>query len=144
MRPLRLEMRAFGPFAEPQAIDFGVLGGQTLFLIHGRTGAGKSSILDAVAFALYGETSAGERDPRDVRSHHAGPDDPTEVVLELEAGRGRYRVRRRPEQELSKSRGEGTTVRPSEAECQANPRARSATMRVAERNPSGTGAPWSS
>ncbi len=116
MRPLKLEMRAFGPFAEAQEIDFGVLGGQTLFLIHGRTGAGKSSILDAIAFALYGETSSGERDPRDVRSHHAGPDDPTEVALELEAGRGRFRVRRRPEQELSKNRGAGTTVRPPEAE----------------------------
>lgn len=116
MRPIKLGMRAFGPFAEAQEIDFGVLGGQTLFLIHGRTGAGKSSILDAIAFALYGETSAGERDPRDVRSHHAGLDDPTEVVLELEAGHGRYRVRRRPEQELTRSRGEGTTVRPSEAE----------------------------
>ena len=116
MRPRRLAMRAFGPFADPVEIDFTAFGASRLLLIHGPTGAGKSSILDAVAFALYGESSGGERAARDVRSHFAGPDEPTEVELELAVGDDRYRVRRQPEQELAKQRGEGTTVRKSEAE----------------------------
>ena len=65
MRPLKLEMRAFGPFRSVETIDFGELGTNRLFLIHGETGAGKTSILDAIVFALYGHTSGGSvRAPR--------------------------------------------------------------------------------
>lgn len=116
MRPRKLAMCAFGPFADRVEIDFAAFGASNLLLIHGPTGAGKSSILDAIAFALYGESSGGERAPRDIRSHFAGPDETTEVELELDADPDRYRVRRRPEQELAKQRGDGTTIKKSGAE----------------------------
>jgi exonuclease SbcC len=57
MKPLRLEVHAFGPYAGRQVLDFGELAGRSFFLIHGQTGAGKTSILDAICFALYGQSS---------------------------------------------------------------------------------------
>ncbi|MEW6744744.1 MAG: SMC family ATPase [Planctomycetota bacterium] len=109
MRPIRLEIRAFGPFGGVQELDFRALGERSFFLIHGATGAGKTSILDAMCFALYGETSGGERDARQMRSDHADPAMPTEVTFDFALGAERYRVRRRPAQERAKQRGEGMT-----------------------------------
>src|SRR4051812_2613515 len=110
MRPLRLEMTGFGAYAGRQVIDFEALGGSALFLIHGPTGAGKTTILDAISFALYGETSGGERDGRQMRSQHAAPETSTEVVLDFAIGPAAYRVRRNPDYERPAKRGGKTTA----------------------------------
>lgn len=98
MRPERLTLRAFGPFAEEQTIDFTALAGRTMFVISGNTGAGKTTIFDALTFALYGETSGGEREMTDLRSHFARADVKTEVELEFLLKGERYRVIRQPSQ----------------------------------------------
>lgn len=115
MKPLRLVMQAFGPYAARQEIDFRQLGGRSLFLIHGQTGAGKTSILDAICFALYGESSGSFREPRTLRSDHAPPDVSTEVGFDFSVGAERYRIKRTPEQERPKKKGEGVTRVPPEA-----------------------------
>ncbi|HSD97954.1 MAG TPA: SMC family ATPase [Sulfuricaulis sp.] len=115
MKPLRLVMQAFGPYAARQEIDFRQLGGRSLFLIHGQTGAGKTSILDAICFALYGESSGAAREPRTLRSDHAPPDMPTEVSFDFSVGSERYRIKRVPEQERPKKKGAGVTREPPEA-----------------------------
>ncbi len=99
MKPRVLTLQAFGPFAGREEIDFTRLPSEALFLIHGPTGAGKSTLLDDICFALYGETSGRERLPREMRSHHAAENVPTEVALEFELGARRFRVKRSPEQE---------------------------------------------
>ncbi|HYA37075.1 MAG TPA: SMC family ATPase, partial [Candidatus Methylomirabilis sp.] len=115
MKPTRLVMRAFGPYAAEQVIDFRRLGDRSLFLIHGPTGAGKTSLLDAICFALYGESSGATREPRTLRSDHAIPDLPTEVTFDFSVGAERYRITRLPEQERPKKKGAGTTREPPEA-----------------------------
>ncbi|MDX9718818.1 MAG: AAA family ATPase, partial [Thauera sp.] len=79
MKPLRLIMQAFGPFAGREEVDFARLPEGALFLISGPTGAGKTSILDGLSYALYGDTSGGERSAREMRSHHADAAVETEV-----------------------------------------------------------------
>ena len=115
MRPLRLVMRAFGPYAGEQVLDFSALSRSACFLIHGPTGAGKTSILDAICFALYGEASGGERDPKRLRSDHAEPTMATEVVFDFSLGADAYRVSRGPEQERPKARGTGMTTQQPKA-----------------------------
>ena len=115
MRPLALRFRAFGPYADEQELDFQLLEPHRVFLICGPTGAGKTSILDAMCFALYGETSGGERDPKRVRSDHAAPGERTEVHFSFAVGEERFAVWRTPEQERPKKRGKGTTTSPGEA-----------------------------
>ncbi len=115
MRPLRLIIRAFGPYAGEQMLDFRQLGDRSLFLIHGPTGSGKTTILDAICFALYGDTSGAERDGKQMRSDNADPSLLTEVTFEFSRGSEAYRVTRRPEQERSKKRGGGTTVERAQA-----------------------------
>lgn len=87
MKPLKLSIQAFGPFAGKEEIDFSKLGNNPLFLINGPTGAGKSSILDAICFALYGHTTGAERDPQQMRCDHASPDTNCEVSLEFMLGK---------------------------------------------------------
>lgn len=116
MRPIHLKLQAFGPFADSENIDFTRLGLNPLFLINGPTGAGKSSILDAICFALYGQTTGAERDPAQMRCDHADPSVLTEVVLNFKLGETGYRIRRIPTQERPKSRGEGTTTQQAEAQ----------------------------
>lgn len=116
MKPLSLSLQAFGPFAGSELIDFSQLGSNPLFLINGPTGAGKSSILDAICFALYGQTTGAEREPAQMRCDHADPNVLTEVVLDFKLGETGYRVRRIPTQERPKSRGEGTTTQQTEAQ----------------------------
>ncbi|MBR0567674.1 SMC family ATPase [Azoarcus sp. L1K30] len=99
MKPLKLVLQAFGPFAGREEIDFTLLPAGALFLISGPTGAGKTSILDGITCALYGDTSGGERSAREMRSHHADPAVLTEVEFEFALGSERYRVQRTPEQE---------------------------------------------
>ncbi|WP_164726500.1 AAA family ATPase [Veillonella sp. VA139] len=110
MRPLRLEMTAFGPYSKEVILDFAILANQSMFLITGPTGAGKTSILDAIVYALYGQTSGGLRDGSDMRSDYADATTPTSVVFEFQVGDHRYRMERTPKQELQKKRGTGTRV----------------------------------
>ena len=108
MRFHRLSMTAFGPYAGTEVVDFDELNEAGIFLLTGPTGAGKSSILDAICFALYGVVP-GERGVRTLRSHHAGAGVAPEVVLELTLGAQRFRVRRSPEWTRPKKRGTGET-----------------------------------
>ena len=86
MKPLKLVLQAFGPFAKTESIDFTALGQNPLFLINGPTGAGKSSILDAICFALFGQTTGAERDATQMRCDHADDSLITEVILDFSLG----------------------------------------------------------
>ncbi len=109
MRPLSLSMQAFGPFANKECIDFSVIDGRSLFLIHGNTGSGKTTILDAITFALYGVVSGNNRQAINMRSDFADNTVPTEVTFTFSLGTSIYKVYRFPTQELGKLRGEGIT-----------------------------------
>ncbi|MBY8883248.1 SMC family ATPase [Streptomyces sp. PTM05] len=109
MRLHRMTMTAFGPYPGSCAIDFDELSAAGLFLLHGATGAGKTSVLDAVCYALYAGVP-GARQGLRPRSDHADPDVLTEVVLEFSAGGRRLELTRRPEQHRPKKRGAGTTL----------------------------------
>ncbi|MGP9643629.1 MULTISPECIES: AAA family ATPase [unclassified Halomonas] len=116
MTPLVLTMQAFGPFAAEETINFSQLGRSPLFLINGPTGAGKSSILDAICFALYGQTTGEERSGTQMRCDQAADTLLTEVTLDFYLRGENYRVRRVPQQERPKARGEGTTTQNAEAQ----------------------------
>ncbi|MBW3668287.1 MAG: AAA family ATPase [Actinobacteria bacterium] len=115
MRPRKLEATAFGPFAERVEVDFDRLAGAGLFLIHGETGAGKTSLLDAMCFALYG-TVPGVRTADDLRSDHAGGGAAeTSVAFEFSVHDGDWRIVRTPQHERAKKRGAGTTTQKPKA-----------------------------
>ncbi|WP_327149795.1 AAA family ATPase [Nocardia sp. NBC_01329] len=114
MRLHRLEMTAFGPFAATASVDFDELGADGLFLLHGRTGAGKTTVLDAIAYALYGRVPGARGDKR-LHSDHAPADIRPEVMLEATLGGRRLRLTRRPEFERPKLRGSGTRVENAKA-----------------------------
>jgi len=109
MRPHRLEITAFGPFADTAIVDFDELAAAGLVLLHGDTGAGKTSVLDALGYALYGEVP-GVRGVKRLRSDHAHADVETRVRLEFTAGGRRLRITRSPRQEVAKLRGTGLRV----------------------------------
>jgi exonuclease SbcC len=110
MRLYRLRMTAIGPFADPIELDLTRLGTSGLFLIEGRTGAGKSTILDAISFALYGKLArGGSAGAERLKSHHCELGVEPVVELVFETQRGRYRVRRTPTHERPKKNGAGTT-----------------------------------
>jgi len=111
MRPLRLHLEAFGPYAERLELDFTVLDRSDFFLIHGPTGSGKTTLLDALAFALYGETSGAGREAAQMRSQQCEPSRETWVRFDFRLGSRNYRVERKPEQEVAKKRGSGNTQR---------------------------------
>ena len=115
MKPHHLTIQAFGPFSATQHIDFNQLGANPLFLINGPTGAGKSSILDAISFALYGQTTGAERTPSQMRCDHANANLLTKVSLEFSIGDKKYKIMRIPAQERVKKNGEGTTLQQAEA-----------------------------
>lgn len=115
MKPIKLTMSAFGPYAGSQVLDFSNLGERNFFLIHGPTGSGKTTILDAICYALYGDTSGAQRDGKQMRSDHAEPLTITEVTYDFSIGRNIYRIKRCPEQERPKKRGEGTTIMRADA-----------------------------
>lgn len=115
MKPLKLIMTAFGAYAEEQIVDFSLLGDKTFFLIHGPTGAGKTTILDAISFALYGTASGDLRESKNLRSDYAPPSAKTQVDFIFRSGSKKYEVVRSPEQEVAKLRGEGTRKIPPAA-----------------------------
>ena len=113
MKLHRLELAGFGPFRDRQTVDFDAFDSDGLFLITGRTGAGKSSILDGVCYSLYGTAPRYDGGDRGLRSDHADADQPTEVQLEFSAAGKRWRVTRTPEYDRPKARGEGMTTQKS-------------------------------
>lgn len=111
MRLHRLAITAFGPFGGRQDVDFDALSAGGLFLLHGPTGAGKTSVLDAVCFALYGAVPGARQSPAaSLRSDHARAGTPTEVSLELTVGGRRLEITRRPAQPRPKKKGTGFTT----------------------------------
>ncbi|NUS51432.1 MAG: SMC family ATPase, partial [Nocardioidaceae bacterium] len=114
MRLHRLTVQAFGPFAGTESVDFDELNDAGLFLLTGATGAGKSSLLDAVCFALYG-TVPGARGTKALKSQHAAPSMQPEVLLDFSVRGRRFVVRRSPEWSRPKRRGEGETTEKASA-----------------------------
>lgn len=112
MRLHRLDLTAFGPFGGAQSVDFDALSAAGLFLLHGPTGAGKTSVLDAVCYALYGSVPGARQSGQGatLRSDHARPGTRTEVRLELTVAGRRLEITRQPPWERPKLRGTGTTV----------------------------------
>ncbi len=115
MRPLKLTISAFGPYASEQVIDMARLGTGGVYLITGDTGAGKTTIFDAITFALYGDPSGTVRDPSMLRSKYADPQTPTFVELVFEYGGNEYTVRRNPKYDRPKLRGSGFTTQDADA-----------------------------
>lgn len=115
MRPTKLTMSAFGPYAGKTVIDMDKLGEKGLYLITGDTGAGKTTIFDAIAYALYGQASGAMRDPSMLRSKYADPGTDTFVELEFQYGQQAYKVKRTPEYRRPARRGSGTAVQKAEA-----------------------------
>ncbi|MFB8189536.1 AAA family ATPase [Microbacterium sp. NPDC055988] len=113
MRLHRLEVEGFGPFRSRQVVDFDAFADDGIFLIAGRTGAGKSSILDAVCFGLYGGVPRYDGGEKRLRSDHCEPDDPSEVMVEFSTPAGRFRVTRSPEYLRPAKRGGGMTKQAS-------------------------------
>lgn len=116
MRPMNLTMSAFGPYAGQTTVDFSALGTTGLYLITGDTGAGKTTIFDAITYALYGEASGESRESSMLRSKYAAAETPTFVELTFTNGGRTYTVRRNPEYTRPKTRGTGTTVQKADAE----------------------------
>ncbi|MDU1453965.1 MAG: AAA family ATPase [Paeniclostridium sordellii] len=115
MRPIKLTISAFGPYAQKQVIDFEELNGRNIFVISGKTGAGKTTIFDAISYALYGEASGESRETDSLRSHFADDGVETFVELEFELKGERYIVNRVPKQKKKKARGEGYTEKSADA-----------------------------
>ena len=109
MRLHRLEAVAFGPFAEQVEVDFDALSDAGLFLLTGATGAGKTSVLDAVCFALYGAVPGDRQGAKRLRSDHAAPTVAPSVTLEFSVAGRRFRIVRSPAWERPRKRGTGTT-----------------------------------
>ena len=116
MRPLKLTMSAFGPYAGTEVIDFDRLGTSGLYLITGDTGAGKTTIFDAIIYALYGEASGPNREPSMMRSKYAPADAEPGVELVFLYNGKEYTVRRKMEHQRRRQRGDGFTTAPAEAE----------------------------
>ncbi|MEU6368834.1 SMC family ATPase [Streptomyces sp. NPDC046931] len=112
MRLHRLDITAFGPFGTTQSVDFDALSAAGLFLLHGPTGAGKTSVLDAVCYALYGAVPGARQSGQGLtlRSDHAAPGTRTEIRLDLTVAGRRLEITRQPPWERPKKRGTGTTT----------------------------------
>lgn len=113
MRLHTLTLTGFGSFGGTEHVDFDHLAESGLFLLHGPTGAGKTTILDAVSFALFGVVPGARREGEGLRSHHAQAGVLTEVSLQVTFGAHRYRIHRQPRQQVPKQRGKGLTEKPA-------------------------------
>ena len=113
MRPVTLEMSAFGPYAGKEIINFDRLGTEGLYLITGDTGAGKTTVFDAIRFALYGVASGENREKSMLRSQYALPETKTYVELVFSCNGKNYTITRNPAYERPKKHGEGTTSEPA-------------------------------
>jgi exonuclease SbcC len=109
MRPIKLTMSAFGCYAGICTLEFDKLGSEGLYLIAGDTGAGKTTIFDAITFALYGEASGDNREANMLRSKYAALNTDTYVEYTFAYHDKSYTIRRNPDYERAKNRGEGTT-----------------------------------
>ncbi|NRD79247.1 SMC family ATPase [Bacillus sp. BRMEA1] len=116
MRPLKLTMQAFGPYAETEMIDFTTLGNRTMFVISGKTGSGKTTIFDAISYAIYGKASGEDRTGPELRSQFARDDLMTEVSLDFSLRNKVYSITRSPQQLKKKDKGEGYTQIGAKAE----------------------------
>ncbi|MBC2122427.1 AAA family ATPase [Listeria marthii] len=116
MRPIKLTMQAFGAYAKKEVIDFEKLGTEQIFVISGKTGAGKSTIFDAISFAIFGKANTFDRESFSMRSHFATDKEVTEVTLVFRLKDKIYQISRIPQQEIAKQRGNGTTTSPQKAE----------------------------
>ncbi|WP_066396987.1 AAA family ATPase [Neobacillus mesonae] len=116
MRPLRLTMQAFGPYAETECIDFTKLGNRTMFVISGKTGSGKTTIFDAISYAIYGKASGEDRNGPELRSQFASDDLVTEVSLDFSLRDQVYSITRSPQQLKKKEKGDGYTQIGAKAE----------------------------
>ena len=115
MKPINLTISAFGPYKDKVVIDFTKLGENGIFLITGDTGAGKTSIFDAISFAIFGEVSGSNRPIQSIRSDFADSDTETFVELEFIHKNKIYRILRNPSYEKPKKKGEGFTKKPADA-----------------------------
>ena len=116
MRPKKLTISAFGPYAGRVTLEMDRLGESGLYLVTGDTGAGKTTIFDAIAFALYGQASGSSREPAMLRSKYAEPDTPTFVEMEFSYAGQDYHIRRSPAYDRPKQRGTGMVKEPPRAE----------------------------
>ena len=115
MKPLFLSLSAFGPYIKKTELDFSQLQGRSFFLIHGATGAGKTTILDGICFALYGDASGEKREAKMLRSSQADLAVATEVTFTFSLGESSFRIWRSPEQLRPKKRGDGVTLQTADA-----------------------------
>lgn len=104
MKPLKLRMKYFGPYID-ETMNFTEFDNTPLFLISGKTGSGKTTIFDAMSFALFDHTSGDERDAKQMRSDFATPNDATEVTFVFEHNGIKYTVIRSPKMNLAKREG---------------------------------------
>lgn len=116
MKPLKLTMQAFGPYAGTEIIDYRELESRTMFVISGKTGSGKTTIFDGISYAIYGKASGEDRNGPDLRSQFAVDDLLTEVSLDFSLRQATYRITRSPQQEKKKKNGNGTTLLGAKAE----------------------------
>ena len=116
MKPLKLTLQAFGPYAGTEIIDFTRLENRTMFVVSGKTGSGKTTIFDGISYAIYGKASGEDRNGSDLRSQFAKDDVLTEVSLDFSLRQKTYRITRSPQQEKRKERGDGYTTVGAKAE----------------------------
>ena len=116
MKPLKLTMQAFGPYAGNEEIDFTALGNRTMFVISGKTGSGKTTIFDAISYAIYGKASGEDRNGPELRSQFAKDELLTEVSLDFSLRNKAYSITRSPQQLKKKEKGDGYTQIGAKAE----------------------------
>ena len=114
MRPQKLTISGWGPYKDKTTIDFTVFEGRGLFLVTGATGAGKTTIFDAITYALYGSLSGEIREKTSVRSDFAEPDTPTYVELIMQHAGKVYHIKRNPEYDRPRKRGKGNLTKEKE------------------------------
>ena len=115
MKPIKLKMTGFESYCDPTTIEFEKLGSSGIYLITGDTGSGKTTIFDAITYALYGEPSGENRKEDMLRSDFADPGTPTEVELEFESNNKKYYIKRNPTYQRNNKKGDGTTEEKSNA-----------------------------